>query len=95
MPNDSAAKRERKSTDTATCVECRKPFNYTVTGNPEAPDPPPPTCGMLNCRARNGWTADEWSGQARLANARQRAGVPLNDLDHEAIRRTRSFQAVI
>lgn len=30
-------------------------------------------------------TADEWDGAARMAEARQLAGLPLNDLDREAL----------
>jgi hypothetical protein len=30
-----------------------------------------------------------WAGRARMATARLAAGVPLDDLDHEALRRTR------
>jgi hypothetical protein len=51
-------------------------------------DPSPPICGRIHCRARHYWTPDDWAGRARMARARQAAGIELDDFDHEALRRS-------
>jgi len=44
-------------------------------------------CGRIPCRQLGGWTDDEWKDRARMARARQSAGVTLGQLDYEALRR--------
>lgn len=43
---------------------------------------------------RNCSEAEVWEGMARMAHARQRAGVKLAGLDHEAMRRFPEFRPV-
>lgn len=70
----------------AACEVCQHLFRYTV---PKGQEPPPALCGRLLCRAMRTWSIDDWKGQARMAAARAAAGVPLNDLDRQALQRTR------
>lgn len=69
---------------TAKCTVCRHQFVYTPAGKDA---PAPKVCGQLRCRARGTWGREEWAGARRMAEARQRAGIELNDLDHDALRR--------
>lgn len=74
---------------TATCQVCGRDFRYDA-GATTRPKPPPDVCGMLGCRARQHWGPGNWAGRARMADARSRAGIHLDDLDNEALQRTRS-----
>lgn len=68
---------------TATCRHCGQRFVYRhIKGRPK-----PPSCGQIRCRALAEWGPDEWAGAARMAEARQRAGVDLSELDHDALHR--------
>lgn len=70
--------------DQGTCKHCGATFRFT----PLKPGTPPPkTCGTIDCRSREDWTADEWEGKARMAAARSAAGLELGALDVEALRR--------
>jgi len=51
-------------------------------------DARPVICGHLHCRARHDWRPDQWAGRARMATARHAAGVPLDDLDRQALHTT-------
>lgn len=73
---------ERKSAyDEGVCRNCGVTFRY----NPEKGIPT--NCGVLACRAHVEWGPDDWSGRARIASARRDAGVGLDGLDEEALRR--------
>lgn len=50
----------------------------------------PTVCGRYHCRALEHWTPQRWEGQYRQAMARHAAGVPLQPLDREAIRRAKA-----
>lgn len=65
----------------AICQVCRRPFVH-------APKTSPDTCGSIRCRAMTTWGPDEWAGQARMARARQAAGIPLTDLDRASLTRS-------
>lgn len=65
---------------TYSCVICKTPFQGIILKAPR-------TCGALPCRAKDTWGKGEWDGYARLARARQRADIPLTDIDREALRR--------
>lgn len=63
----------KKIAGNAACVVCSSPFIYEA---PPGADPPA-TCGMLHCRARNDWTAEDWEGAARMAEARKASGFEI------------------
>ena len=65
---------------TKPCPVCGTHFPYRRTHEPAH-------CGSLSCRAHHDWGADEWAGAARMAHARQRAGIELSALDREALAR--------
>lgn len=44
-------------------------------------------CGRIPCRQLGAWTPEEWKDRARMAKIRRSAGVPLGELDYEALRR--------
>lgn len=60
---------------------------------------PPPSCGEVKCRfvygpwgmgksvRLKGATDREWEGRARMAVVRQECGIPLDDLDRQALER--------
>ncbi len=77
----------------ARCKVCRAKFRYRIKQTDGVDAPPPPICGQLPCRARHDWRSAEWAGRARMAGARQRAGVELDDLDLEALARQGSAAA--
>jgi hypothetical protein len=54
---------------------------------------PATICGQLWCRAVTDWGPDDWAGRARMANARAAAGVSLDRLDDEALRRAKAAAA--
>lgn len=79
----------------STCRVCKRAFSYPTPRtdaeiaavSAKFPDLVVDVCGKLACRARALWTPSEWSGRARMADARRVAGVPLDDLDLEALER--------
>lgn len=66
---------------TGTCRVCKTSFRYTLLRGL------PLSCGTLFCRASTTWTRDEWAGRARMARARQAAGLALNALDALALQK--------
>lgn len=66
-----------------TCRRCGERIRYQPKDN----EPTPVVCGRYTCRALEHWTPERWEGQHRQAMARHAAGVPLQPLDREAIRR--------
>lgn len=67
------------------CAECSTAFNFTYTPVDGKPPPiPPEICGHPRCRAMR-WTPEEWAGRARMAEARQAAGNPLDEIDRLAL----------
>ena len=64
-----------------TCAACGRRY----VGNKEAVDAG--CCGTVECRALATWSAAEWEGRARMAEAAAAAGLPANRLDREARRR--------
>lgn len=86
MSGDTPAAAVRR---TERCRECQRLFTYT----PKADEPTRTLCGGRPCHARANWTADDWAGRARMAEARRDAGAALDAIDHEAIARTRETAA--
>lgn len=76
------------SIDRATCGVCGTSFGFRT---PE----PPATCWRTPCEARSGWTPGQWEGRARMAQARLAAGVPLDGLDYDALRRAERIEAKV
>lgn len=71
---------------TAVCGSCGRPFRHqTRQGQPRAE-----ICGQLDCRARHDWSPADWEGKARMAHARQKAGIELTQIDLEAIHQERN-----
>lgn len=65
------------------CRVCRDTFT-TRTGNvADVPN----VCGRPTC-APHAWTPVQWAGRARMAEARQAAGLPLDDTDRTALKKT-------
>lgn len=64
----------------AVCGSCKQTFPYRS-------QTPPEHCGMSMCRARIEWDQSMWDGRARMAYARKLAGLPLDELDTEALER--------
>jgi hypothetical protein len=81
----TAAPKGKRPTDQTRCRICDRVFRYRAADN----TPPPAICGQVHCRARHEWGPEDWAGRARMATARATAGRPLDDLDHEALRRAR------
>lgn len=48
----------------------------------------PTVCGRFACRVTE-WTLAEWEGRARMAAAREAAGIELDAIDRQALRRCR------
>lgn len=71
---------------TTACAVCGRSFSYRTRRTTRTP---PAICGQIPCRARHTWGPEDWAGRARMASARVTARRPLDDLDHEALRRTR------
>ena len=65
---------------TKPCPVCGTCFVYRRTAEPIH-------CGALSCRGRHDWGDEEWAGAARMARARQQAGIELSALDREALAR--------
>lgn len=78
--SDVPSDRPKLSGEPTVCRYCRSTFSRDVNSRDGC-------CGRILCRALSDWTATEWAGQARLAEARERAGVELNDLDRHALSR--------
>lgn len=73
-------------TDRATCVRCRKTFQWQPTK--KAKDATPPrTCGVLRCVARDTWDLERWRGAARMARARLACGIELSGLDRDSLKK--------
>lgn len=62
------------------CRVCAVEFRYSSKTRPV-------TCGDLFCYATAKWTPEEWEGAANMADVRRTCGLPLSDLDVEALRR--------
>ena len=64
----------------ATCQVCGEHFFSRE-------EEPPETCGRWDCRLWSYGTQDQWDGRARMARAREAAGVKLNELDRVSFER--------
>lgn len=66
-----------------TCKVCRGAGAWPGPTS-KRPDPPA-TCGGVLCRAVAEYSRADWAGQARMAQARQRAGIELTEFDRRAL----------
>lgn len=80
LPPTAPATTTKPANLSGACAVCGKSFRHSGTRAPAI-------CGLFPCRVAHDWTPEMWDGLARVARARQDAGVPLTDLDRRALTR--------